>query len=53
MFRTVQSIPPPPNSIVPAFNIRRRGALRCSFMPLDRLIQLLVGVFLDSQNMLT
>jgi hypothetical protein len=32
MFRTVQSIPPPPNSIVPAFNMRRRGAIRCSSM---------------------
>jgi hypothetical protein len=31
-FLTVQSIPPPPNSIVPAFNMRRRWATRCSSM---------------------
>ena len=30
--RTVQSIPPPPNEIVPAFSTRRRGATRCSPM---------------------
>jgi hypothetical protein len=30
--RTVQSMPPPPKSIVPAFKMRRRGAIRCSFM---------------------
>jgi hypothetical protein len=29
---TVQSIPPPPNSIVPAFKMRRRWASRCSSM---------------------
>jgi hypothetical protein len=28
----VQSMPPPPNSIVAAFNIRRRGAIRVSSM---------------------
>jgi hypothetical protein len=28
MFRTVQSIPPPLNSIVPALNVRRREATR-------------------------
>ena len=28
MFRTVQSIPPPLNSIVPAFSVRRRAAIR-------------------------
>jgi hypothetical protein len=30
--RTVQSIPPPPNSIVPAFKVRCRAAIRVSSM---------------------
>ena len=33
ILRTVQSIPPPPNSIVPAFKVRWRGAIRGSSMP--------------------
>jgi len=32
MLRTVQSIPAPPNDIVPAFSIRCLGAIRCSFI---------------------
>jgi len=32
MLRTVQSIPPPPNSIVPALKMRRRGSERRSSM---------------------
>jgi hypothetical protein len=35
VLRTVQSIAPPPNSIVPAFSKRCRGALRCSLMRLE------------------
>jgi hypothetical protein len=30
ILRTVQSIAPPPNSIVPAFNMRCLAAIRCS-----------------------
>ena len=32
MLRMVQSIPPPPNSMVPAFSFRWRGAIRFSSM---------------------
>jgi hypothetical protein len=34
-FRTVQSMAPPPNEILPAFNSRRRAAALCSSTCID------------------